>query len=449
VVTRRGGRAAARAATALALVLAPASVARAGAFDVEGFGPEGVAEINARAARADDGTAAFYNPGGLGLGRGVRLTLAPTLGVSALAAQGKTTALANPFGVALAFDATIPFEGLLKDRIRVGFAGYLPPSAALHLLAHPSDQPFFPYYDNRTQRLLLVPALAVRLLDGLSIGVGFNVLGGVSGPASVTTGASGAPEPRLDLDAATAVAVNAGVRFDPRPGLRFAFAFRQRFSAPAVVDSTAEIAGIPLAISVATRSALFDPTTLVAAASVDVGHAALELDASYAIWSAYQGPWVTVHATLPGVDVGSALPTAIARDVVSLRGAGTYRFDVGARSEVVARGSLGFEPTMLTSAQQGTTNLLDGDKLLAGLGATLAVRDVRSATLRVGVGASVQRVFSYSQGKRVCSVAPCGVDTVAGPDAARPDQGITNPGYPRLTGGGAFWSISLGLGVDL
>jgi len=447
-VRRRGGGAATGAA-ALASVLGLASAAHAGAFDVEGFGPEGVAESNARAARADDGTAAFYNPGGLGLGRGVRVSLAPTLGVSRLSAQGKTLPLADPFGIALAFDATIPFEGPLKDRIRIGFAGYLPPTAALHLIAHPSDQPFFPYYDNRTQRLLLVPALAVRILDGLALGVGFNVLGGVSGPASVTTGASGAPEPRLDLDAATAVAVNAGVRFDPVPGLRLGFAFRQRFSAPAVVDSTAEIAGIPLSISVATRSALFDPTTLVAAASVDLGHAAVELDATYAVWSAYQGPWVTVHATLPGVDVGSALPADVARDVVSLRGAGTYRFDVGARSELVVRASGGFEPTMLKSGQQGTTNLVDGDKLLAGLGATFALRGFLPATLRAGLGASVQRVFPSTQTKKVCALSPCGADTVAGPDAARPDQGITNPGYPKLTGGGAFWSISLGLGVDL
>ena len=441
-----------RAATALAvLVLGPASMARAGAFEVEGFGPEGVAEINARAARADDGTAAFYNPGGLGLGRGVRLTIAPTLGVSSLAAQGKTLALADPFGVALAFDATIPFEGPLKDRIRLGFAGYLPPTAALHLIAHPADRPFFPYYDNRTQRLLLVPALAVRVLDGLAIGVGFNVLGGVSGPASVTAGASGAPEPRIDLDAATSVAVNAGLRFDPRPGLRFALAFRQRFAAPVVVDSTAQIAGAPLAIAVVTHSALFDPTTFIAAVSVDRGHAAVELDASYARWSAYQGPWVSVPATLPGVDVRSALPTSIARDVVSLRGAGTYRFDVGARSELVVRASGGFEPTMLESAQQGPTNLVDGDKLLAGLGVTLALRGVlpATATLRLGAGANVQRVLPSTQSKRVCAVAPCGPDTVAGPDATQPGQGITNPGYPRLTGGGAFWSLSLGVGVDL
>ena len=447
----RGAPAMVSAIAAIAAIVASSAShnARADAFGVLGAGPEGVAEVNARAARADDGTAAFLNPGGLGLGQGARVSIAPMLAVSRLSAQGEAIPLADPFGIAIAFDATIPFEGPLRDRIRVGFLGYVPTASALHLVTRRSDAPFFPHYDNRTQRLVLMPALAVRLLDGLAIGVAFNVLGGVSGPAKVTTGASGAPEPRLDLDAATALAVNAGIRFDPSPRVRFALAFRQRFAAPAVVDSEATIAGVPLAVSVKTKTALFDPTTIVAAGSFDLGRASVELDASYAVWSAYDGPWVSVRATLPGVDVASSLPTRPARDVVSLRAAGTYRFDVGARSDIVLRAGLGFEPTMLGPKAQGVTNLVDGDKLLAGLGASFALRGVLPVTLRISLGANVTRVFPFAEDKRACVVAPCSLGTVSGPDATRPSEGITNPGYPRLEGQGAFFSTALGLGVDL
>jgi hypothetical protein len=147
--------------------------------------------------------------------------------------------------------------------------------------------------------------------------------------------------------------------------------------------------------------------------------------------------------------VQSSLPASVARDVVSLRGAATYRIDVGARSEVVLRAGLGFEPSMLRSDQQGVTNLVDGDKLLGGLGATLALRGVIPATLRFGAGVNGQRVFPYGQDKRVCVAAPCPADTVAGPDPRNPAQGITNPGYPRLSGQGSFWSLALGIGVDL
>src|SRR4051812_8275738 len=118
----RGRRAAPPISSALALaILAAPGLARATAFDVSGFGPAGVAEVNARAARADDGTATFYNPGGLGMGHGLRAEIAPTLGLSTLTAQKKTLSAVEPFGIAIALDATIPFTGFLEDRIRFGF----------------------------------------------------------------------------------------------------------------------------------------------------------------------------------------------------------------------------------------------------------------------------------------------------------------------------------------
>lgn len=434
-------------APALSLALTPAT-ARAGAFDVLGAGPEGVAEVNARAARADDGFAGHLNPGGLGFGDGVRFTVAPMLGVSALRAQGRTLPLADPFGLALAFDATVPFEGFLRDRIRVGFAAYLPPTSALHLLTPAPSAPLFPAYDNRTQRLVLLPSLAARVHDTLSLGLALDVLGGVRGPALVTPGASGANEPRLELTASTALSLHAGLRFDPRPGVRLALSFRQRFSAPAAIDSSAVVAGVPLALSVTAPSALFDPTTVVLAGSFDLGPATLEIDASYAAWSAYRGPWVTVHATLPGVDITSSHPTSPARDVVSLRGALAYRLLQASRADLTLRAGAGFEPSMLKSDQQGETNLVDGDKLLLGLGASLALR-VRAVTLHFTLGASVQRVFPFRQDKRACQAAPCGEDTVTGPDAAHPSQGIQNPGFPRLEGQGAFVSLAAGVGVSL
>ena len=103
--------------------------------------------------RAEDGTAAFYNPGGLSFGRETSIEVAPTLGLSALSAQGRALGLEDPFGIAIAFAVTVPLEGALKERIRVGFGGYLLPSGLLHLVARAGDTPLFPYYDNRTQRL--------------------------------------------------------------------------------------------------------------------------------------------------------------------------------------------------------------------------------------------------------------------------------------------------------
>ena len=168
------------------------------------------------------------------------------------------------------------------------------------------------------------------------------------------------------------------------------------------------------------------------------------------MWSAYGGPWIAAQATLPGVNVLSSLPGGVARDVVSLRAAGTYRLDVGARSDVVLRAGGGFEPSMLSTFQQGETNLVDGDKLLAGLGASLALRGLLPATLRFGAGASVQGVLRYAQDKQVCAAAPCARSTRSrAPTRRALRRGSPTPGTRGSRRQGAFWSMSLGIGVEL
>jgi hypothetical protein len=434
---------------AAVLVGAPSMPAFASAFDVFGFGPAGVAEVNARCARADDGTATFYNPGGLALGRGYRAEVSPTLGVSSLAAQGRHVPLEDPFGIALALDATVPLEGALRDRIRFGFGGYFLPSAALRLLAKSTEEPVFPYYENRTQRLVLLMALAARIADGIGIGAGVNVLGGVTGSADVRAGASSAPEPRIDVEATTRVAAHVGVRLDPAPNVRVGLTYRQRFSVPAVVATAAEVGGIPLDVAVDVREALFDPHMFVLASSFDVGRATFEIDASYAAWSSYVGPFVGVRAELPGVLAVSEAAPALYRDVVSARVAATYRAFEGPRAELTLRGGAGVEPSILTSAQQGRTNIVDGDKAIFGLGASLVLRDVLPRPVRVGLGVGAQIMASFDQGKRACLAQPCPPGSVVGPDGANPGEGVTNPGNPRLVAGGALWSTALGVGVDL
>jgi hypothetical protein len=273
----------------------------------------------------------------------------------------------------------------------------------------------------------------------------------------VRPGASGAPESRIDLEASTTVALNLGLRFDPTERVHLALAFRQRFAVPALITTTAQVGGVPLDVTVKTDSALFDPTTIVLGSSLDLGHATVEIDATYAVWSAYSSPYVFVRADLPGLNLASDLPAAVGRDVVSLRVAGAYRVDPWPDTEVTFHGGAGFEPTMLKSFQQGRTNLLDGDKALFGFGVSVALRDLGARSgkapwvraLRFGGGFGAQIVLPYTQDKKVCAAAPCPAGTVAGPDAAHPRAGITNPGFPRLSGQGSLLSGSLGLGVDL
>jgi len=187
----------------------------------------------------------------------------------------------------------------------------------------------------------------------------------------------------------------------------------------------------------------------VLAAAVDVDRLELELDASYAVWSAYKGPALGVRAELPGALLTSETSQNLFHDVPSVRAAASYAIDVGRRSEVVLRAGIGFEPSILSGAPQGFTNFVDGPKILGGLGASLALRGVLPRTLRIAAGLGVTGVLATSLEKRACTALPCPEGTVAGPSAADPSKGITDPGYPTLTAGGALWAGSLGIGVDL
>lgn len=420
----------------------------ASAFDVQGIGPESIAEVGARTASAQDGSAAFLNPGSLAFGKGASVAVAPTLALSTLQAQDKPLAVEDPFGITFTAAATIPFEGPLARRVRIGFSGYFLPSAALRLLARTPEQPFYPYYDNRTQRLVAIPTLSIRLAKWLGVGASANVLAGVTGPAKLERGATGSPEPRIDIAARTILAGIFGVRVDPSERVHLALVVRQSFGIPLNIDTTADIGGIPLATNLQTRQTMFDPLTVVLASQMRFGKAAIEGNVSYARWSAWEGPYMSVQSTLPGVNLVSRLPSHLFRDTMSFRVGSNYTIHASSNTNVILRGGLAFETTMLNGTLQGRTNLVDGNKFTVGAGATFVVRDWIGKALHLGVGANSQFVSAFHQEKRLCSSVPCAENTVVGPDANNPRADITNPGYPQLQAKGAWLTLALGIGVD-
>lgn len=420
----------------------------ASAFDVQGIGPEGIAEVGARSAATDDGSAAFSNPGSLAFGSTTSVSLAPTLSLSTLQAQDKPLPLADPFGITLSASATLPFEGPLAKRIRIGFSGYFLPTTALRLLARSPEQPLYPYYDNRTQRLVAVPALGIRVTEWLGVGIGANILAGVRGPAKLEQGATGAPEPRIDIAANTVVSTIAGIRFDPTNRVHLALVFRQSFGIPLSIDTTANIGGISLATNLRAPRAMFDPLTFVVASGFELGQAHMEADVAYTQWSTWSGPYLSVQSTLPGVNLVSRLPTGLFRDTMSFRLGSNYSLRTSATTNLVLRAGVAFEPTILTGKVQGRTNLVDGDKFTMGLGVSFVMQNVLGKALRLGIGASGQFVTEFQQDKHPCMALPCAESTVVGPDADDPSSGITNPGYPSLHARGALFALSLGVGVD-
>src|SRR5262249_36914521 len=145
------------------------------------------------------------------------------------AAVSRTADIAAPLGIVVGAATPVPFTGILKNRIYIGIALFLLPDMIVRVIAHAPADVFYPLYDNRTQRLLILPALALRLFRGVAAGIGFNYLAGLIGNVRTAAGATRALEARVDEAVASRVAVNAGLRWQLAPRVALALVYRQAF----------------------------------------------------------------------------------------------------------------------------------------------------------------------------------------------------------------------------
>ena len=178
-------------------------------------------------------------------------------------APGVVQPIRDPLGIIVGAAAPVPLRGWLARRLYVGMVLYIVPEEVVRVIAHPPEEPLLPYYDNRTQRLLVLPSLALRLPAGLSVGVGINFLAGLEGRVQAAEGATRAVEARVDEQVLSTARVNVGLRWRSPAG-RFAAAlvYRQRFSVPFSTTTRSSVAGQPLDIDVVAEG-LYTPDQLV------------------------------------------------------------------------------------------------------------------------------------------------------------------------------------------
>ncbi len=351
-----------------------ASVADASTADVFGFGSEESAVCGASTARVHDFSAAFYNPAGFTAIRSAEATIGFFAGGATLQATSLPRFhLSDSVALVVGGGAPIPFGGVLQDRIYFGIALSILPDKLLRLSAHQSSTPFFPLYDNRTQRLMVVPAIAVRLPRGVSIGIAFNLLAGLEGQVASREGATRAIEARVDEQVSTQLAVHVGAKLEVTRALTLGLTYRQAFRVPFHTVSDNTIGGQPINLDVA-ASGLFTPDEVVLGAAYNWRAFLWSLDVAWAHWSAWEGPYVGVDSLLPKVDsvIHAPPPKINFRDTGSVRIGMQWRAFERGRGSLLLRGGYGFESSPVP-AQQSTTVLLDGNKhrLAIGFGVNL------------------------------------------------------------------------------
>ena len=437
-----------------------AGKASASAPEVFGFGSEQAALVGAVAARVNDFSSAFYNPAGL---TGVRAPEASfgVLGFGSLLSidqqQHRRQPIAEPIGIVIGAAAPLPLRSFLRDRLFFGIGLYVVPDAVVRVIAHAPDEPFFPYYDNRTQRLVVLPSLAVRIGGGFSAGLALNYLAGLDGKVTATEGLTRAIEPRVDEHIFATARVNLGARWQsPRERVAVALCYRQRFSVPFRTVAQNRVAGQPLDLSIEAEG-LFTPDELVGGTAVRVlPWLRLSADLTVSLWSGWRGPYVTVVSNLPIVGSLSAPPPVLGyRDVVSLRLGGEAERVLSPSWRLLVRAGYGFETSPLPAEQPGVTNLLDGPKHFFGLGA--GVRVARGGVrMRIDAHGQLHVMQAVTLTKQI---APPGTrqDPATALRDERPDDPnhpetlgvqVSNPGYPSITGGGAVWSAGVTLTVE-
>lgn len=418
--------------------------ARAGYPDVFGWTPEVVAHAGAGVGDVDTMAAAFVNPAGHAFSaRGMRGLSAAVVG-SRLEARGERVRIADPWATYGGFVTRPRGGGWLARHLTVALGTHLVSGTVARVSTGYADAPAFPYYQNRTQRLVLLPSVALRLHETLAVGVSANFFAGLRGPADARDAAGREVEATVTQEVYARLAVIAGVRFAPSAQWSFGLAYRQRFSVPYAVATTVNVGGNALAVSVEAEG-LYTPDEVVLGARFATARTRWLLDVAWARWSAWRGPFVQVRARLPGLDASPATPDAGLRDTVAVRLGGTVRLDYLRRRAVELRAGLGFE-TAMVGDQPGRTNLFDGERVVVGLGAGVELPRFWDLDVRLNLAGQLHHLVSRTYTKRVASPAEAARDpgALADEDAATPGVQTTNPGYPSITGGGQAWTVTFG-----
>ena len=442
--------------------------ARANTADLFGIGSKNAGMGDAAVALASGPTAAFYNPAGLANGSRPEFHFSSTAYNGWLKIRKEAANIENPYEFAVGLTVAIPFKGKLAKRIWLGLLLSAHPDILARVICRLPTEPFYPYFDNRTQRMVLLTALAVRILDSrkngrLTVGLGGNVFAGLEGVIVGEEGASRSLEARVSEPLSGIAKLIAGLRYSWR-WLHVGLAFRQQFSMGFKTDSFNYVAGADLNLNVDSEG-LYSPHTFVGGvAFTPTDRISVGLDFAYALWSRYRGPYVKVSSVLPLVgELVGDVPQVKFKDSVAVRLGGEYVVKLPKGLRMPLRLGLGFESSPVPD-QPGRTNMLDGHKIILSFGGGFDLGKVLKRRVWVDMHLRIHALLPRTITKKVSVAAqecpaqqpPLGPDQALGDEVPcdRTDPStlgvqISNPGYPSLRASGVVLSGGFTLGVEL
>lgn len=432
------------AAIGLALGALPSRV-QASPADLWGWGSESIARSGAVTASADGPEAAFYNPAGLARSDTLKLEINYLHVFSKLSYQTDEGSVER--SIPISDHVGLGFVWPILPQLSLGIATMLPVQSALRIDQRAADSPAFPYLENRSQRLSLFPALGVRPLPWLTMGLGLNFFAEVQGDIVTTEGPTRASESTIMADATTHAALNAGLGVRANSWLAFALVYRQAFAVPYRITTRNLVGGTPLNVDVQ-GEALPTPHELIVGSAFSTNHFQLNIDAAWRMWSHVSNPFVGVDAVVSGIDLGLRVPATPYRDTFAIRSGAVVPHELTRQANLEYRLGASLETTQV-GEQTGRTNLIDAPKLGFSGGLGLRLTGPLAIPIRFDLHLALLYQLSRRYDKQVSTVSGARDDpnVLADEDSDLEGVQISNPGYPSLVGDAI--AVSTGFSISL
>ncbi len=379
-------------ALALCAVIASPLPARAGSFDLFGFGARSIGLGGAGTATADDYTSVFYNPANLVNRKAIHLgaevlTTIPSLRITLDDPTGETAPIEADSFSGLGLGVLFPLGGKIDYRLAFGLVIYFPTDSLIRIDAVDPLVPRWYVWDTLADKLQILLGVGVELTDWLSLGIGAQSLANIEGRTDFGVDPVNEVFPHRDIrvNIINTAAPIAGLRLGPFggpfEGLRFGVSWRAAlqiaFQLPISLDF-GELLDVALIVD---GQALYTPHTLSFAAAWDIPDTAwmVSLEGRWWGWSGAPDPALDLDLDIAGelieaLGLGEAIdfvpgPSVFPqlRDTWSVH-AGA---EVWANEHIVGRAGYSFRQTPVPP-QPGVSNYVDNDAhtISVGLGLT-------------------------------------------------------------------------------
>jgi len=368
-------------------------------MDTFGYGSRAIGMGGAATATADSYEACYYNPAGLArlAGKGPELGLGvlmyrPFLKVNGRDSEANRTRVLYDVGIA----SPIPFGKGVWDMLFLGINVQIPGARVYSIRARAPNEPHFPFLEDTNRRLVLNVAAALRLWKNVAIGAGFSMLPDVYGVLRVD-------DPSTSVDVDLNLSPNVGLLIEPIGEMVIGITWRganRSFISVVSMDPDLQVDAYDYST----------PHEIALGVAGKVGPVVLSGDFTYYFYRYFKQSKATTGAN------GSNAPGL--SDAVAVR--------LGAEWRVIDAVQLRAGFSWIQSpvpAQEGETNLLDGDRYTGSLGLGFDAAAIGGPPIQLDAHVA----WSYMTAN----------------NDAKTDFNPDNPGFPSISSSGSILNAGL------